>query len=255
MVGTPPKVLITGATDGIGLELARIYQGRGCPLALIGRRPLDRLDGGLFDENNYCQIDLAKPYSDDVITRFLDERGHDDLDILLHNAGVGYYGEVRDQPRANIDELIAVNVETPMALTHRLLPRLAGTRGKVVMIGSVAASVPCPDYAVYSATKAAIDGFARSLRAELRGTVGVQVIHPGATRTGMHAKIGLRREIVDWERFPPAANVAAAVVRAIDSGGATVTIGWGNRLLRFAGRFLAPPLDWIQRKRRLPCEA
>jgi short-subunit dehydrogenase len=107
----------------------------------------------------------------------------------------------------------------------------------------VAAALPAPDYAVYGASKAALEGFARSLRIELAGRVGVQMIHPGATRTGMHAKIGAPLAQIGWRRFPPAARVAAQIVRAIDGGRPLETIGAANRLLRFAGRQLGGLVD------------
>jgi len=97
--------------------------------------------------------------------------------------------------------------------------------GRVIFIGSVAAALPAPDYAVYGATKAALEGFARSLRVELRGRVGVQVIHPGATRTGMHAKAGAPLERMGWTDFPPPERAARQIVRAI-AGGACPQSSW-----------------------------
>jgi short-subunit dehydrogenase len=121
-------------------------------------------------------------------------------------------------------------------LTHALRPRLLGVMGKVVFISSVVTAVPTPEYAVYGASKAALEGFARSLRVEWQGEIGVQIIRPGATRTPMHRKLDIPREKMDWEKFPSAEDVAGQIAAAIAGGGRDVTIGVGNRLLGAAGR-------------------
>ncbi len=242
--------LITGATDGIGLALARIYRARGARLALVGRRFIGDLDRGLFMPETYCRADLSRPDCAAEVERFLQMRGIERIDLLIQNAGTGYYGPVEDQTPAGIRNLLAVNLMTPIRLLHRLYPYLERSGGKVVLIGSVVSAIACPDYAVYAATKAAIEAFGLSLRAELKGRVSVQVIHPGATRTGLHAKIGLSRDEVDWERFPSAERVAAKIARAIEGRRPVVTIGVGNRLVRWAGRFLGSALDGAMRGAR-----
>lgn len=245
----PPTILITGATDGIGLALARCYQARGARLVLVGRRPADALDPQLFGPEAYCRADLAQPFAPALLAEFLRRHKVDRLDLLIHNAGVGSYGPAEAQAPAAIDALLDTNLRAPIALTHALLPPLLAARGRVVFIGSVAAALPAPDYAVYGATKAALAGFARSLRIELRDQVAVQVIHPGATRTGMHAKIGAPLERMGWRRFPPPEHVAGQIVRAIESGAPVATIGMGNRAMRFAGRHLGGLVDRLAARR------
>jgi len=145
--------------------------------------------------------------------------------------------------------LVAVNLRAPIALTHALLPALWRARGTIAFIGSVAAALPVPEYAVYGATKAALAGFARSLRVELAGQVAVRVIHPGAIRTAMHAKSGMVVGAAAWRRYPPPERVAAQVVRAIEHGPATTALGPANRALRFAGRQGAGIIDALARGR------
>ncbi|HMP43190.1 MAG TPA: SDR family oxidoreductase, partial [Roseiflexaceae bacterium] len=199
-------ILITGATDGIGLALARIYQAAGARVVGVGRRPAAEFDAAW--RNDYCRVDLAQPYAAALLAAFLQRLGIDRLDLLIHCAGIGAYGPIEAQPPAAIDALIDINLRAPIALTHALLPLLATANGRVVFIGSVAAALPVPEYAVYGASKAALEGFARSLRIELRGQVGVQMIHPGATQTGMHAKAGVPPERIAWQRFAPPERVA-----------------------------------------------
>jgi short-subunit dehydrogenase len=243
-------VLITGASDGIGLALARLFQGDGARVVAVGRRPAAQVEPGL--RGDYCRVDLAQPFAAALVAEFLRRRGIDALDLLIHCAGVGSYGPAEAQAPAAIDTLLDINLRAPVALTHALLHPLAGVAGRVIFIGSVATALPAPDYAVYGATKAALEGFARGLRVELRSRVGVQVVHPGATRTGMHAKVGAPLERMGWSRFPPAERVARQIARAIEGGAPVATVGLGNRLLRLAGRHLAGLVDRAGAKRAGP---
>lgn len=254
----PITVLITGATDGIGQALARHYAGsilwqRPVRLVLIGRRPLDELDDPLYTPDSYCCVDLSQADCADQIAAWLDAHHIDTIDLLINNAGTGFVGPVTQQRAENIRQLVAVNLIAPIALTHRLLPRLDRGHGKLVYIGSVAAALPAPRYAVYAATKAALAGFVRNLQIELAATpetraITAQIIHPGATRTGMHAKSGVTRAQVDWEKYPPAAAVAARIARAIGRRRRTTTIGWTNRILSWFGHNAVAPLDRLLRQ-------
>ncbi|MCB0033972.1 MAG: SDR family NAD(P)-dependent oxidoreductase, partial [Anaerolineales bacterium] len=229
-------VLITGATSGLGLEMARLYHQQGARLVLIGRRPLAQLQEDLFTEERYCQVDLGLPEAAEVIKNWLDERAIETVDVLIHNAAVGYYGTVADQPTPSMAQLIQVNVKAPIAVTHALLPRVTAVRGQLVFVGSVASVLPTAEYVTYTASKAALDGFARSLRIELGEQASVLVLHPGATHTGMHEKIGISREKLNWEKFPAAAVVAQHMVAVIERGkGGRVALGLGNKLLRRVG--------------------
>ncbi|MEZ4706126.1 MAG: SDR family NAD(P)-dependent oxidoreductase [Caldilineaceae bacterium] len=251
-------ILITGATDGLGLALARFWARHGWRerpprLILVGRKALADLDSAFFNADNYCRADLSQPDAPAQIADWLDAHEISQLDLLVHNAGLGYVGSTGDQSADNVRQLTTVNLETPMALTHRLLERVAAAQGKIVYISSVAAALPGPDYAVYAATKAALNGFVRNLRIELAATpatrdVEVQLILPGAVNTGMHAKSGATLERMNWNRFPPADQVAAQIAAATESQRATVTIGNLNRLVRFAAQNLPPLVDGAMRR-------
>lgn len=197
-------VLITGVTDGTGRALAQHYMAAGVQVVGVGRRPLAAAPPGAFPPGAYCQADLAQPSAAEAVGSFLDAQGIDRLDALIHNAAVGWYGAVAAQSPASIDELLAVNLRAPVALTHALLPRLTAARGVVAFVSSVHAALPAPEFAVYTASKAALDGFARSLRIELAGQVEVLTLWAGATRTGMHTKAGVPAGRLPVERFPTA---------------------------------------------------
>ncbi|MEZ4590382.1 MAG: SDR family NAD(P)-dependent oxidoreductase [Chloroflexota bacterium] len=241
-------ILITGATDGIGLALAQQFSTAENRLILVGRRPVPTLNNPLFTPQTYCQADLAQPHAADAIANWLAAQGIEALDRLIHNAGTGYFGSIADQALDQIDELLTVNLHSPIAITHKLFPLLQKARGQVVFVSSVATAVPTPEYAVYGASKLALEGFARSLRVEWQGQVTVQTIRPGATRTGMHQKIGLTPDKMNWEKFPPAETVARQIMWAIERKRPSATIGFGNKLLRFAGRNGRILLDPILQK-------
>jgi short-subunit dehydrogenase len=245
------QILITGATDGIGLALARIYKARGERPLLLGRKSWSELThlASEFSEADYFQVDLAQSGCEIRLVQLLNEREITRLDVIVHNAGIGFHGRFSDQSTESINQLIDINLVAPIALTQTLLPWLPADGGQMVFIGSVAADLPGPDYAVYTAMKAALCGFVRSLQVEWQGQVAVQLIHPGATRSGMHEKMGVSREIMDWEKFAPAEKVAAEIVKAIKSKRPFTTIGVGNQLIGMAGRYLGFIVDPVMRRK------
>jgi short-subunit dehydrogenase len=243
-------VLVTGGTDGIGLALVRRLAARGDRPIVVGRREPREISGLLPRKAPYFRTDLSEPDAAQRIADALDAAHVPSLDALVHNAAVGRWGHPTEDTGDGIRTALAVNLRAPILLTRLLLPRLVTARGAVLFVGSVADAVPCPDFAVYAATKAAIAGFARSLRVEMGGQVRVQVVRPGATRTGMHRKSGVPDALVDGRRWPSADRVAARILRVLDRGTRERTLGVGNRLARFVGLRLTGPLDLVLRGRR-----
>ncbi len=236
------NVLITGATSGIGLELTKLYANeKGTKLALLGRKPLQQLDKALFNTGNYCQVDLATGFCTDLVLNFLERVSIAHLNILVHNAGIGYFGRPEDQLDESIIEILKVNLYTPLRLSHALMPLIKKVKGKIILVSSVAVYLPTPDYAVYTASKAALDGFARSLRAE--GKVRVQVIHPGATKTAMAVKSGLPPEKINDSKWLSAAEVAKHIKSDIETSDLDGVIGLVNKTLRLIGYYFAWLID------------
>lgn len=240
------NVVITGATDGIGLALAQQYQKAGARLLLIGRRALATLDPAFFTPSCYCQADLALPQSIEPILSWLHENKVASLDLVIHNAGMGYVGPVATQPADNVRQLIAVNLQTPIALTHALYPLVERAAGKFVFISSVVAGLAGPTHAVYTATKAALDSFVRNWQIELRADqapVQAQLLRPGATRTQLHAKSGADPVALGWSRFPPPEQVAQQIVHAVSTKRRAATLGLLNHLLYTVGHQFPSLLD------------
>ncbi|MBT3605110.1 MAG: SDR family NAD(P)-dependent oxidoreductase [Candidatus Latescibacteria bacterium] len=243
-------ILITGATDGIGKALAQNYHKQDERLVLIGRRPLAQLNDPIFTPNTYCQADLNLPDCADRITSFLTQHNIDSIDIAIQNAGVGYYGPIAEQSSDSIQNTLTVNLIAPLKLSQALYLHLKKTQGKLVFIGSIAHALPAPDYAVYAASKTAINAFAQNLRIEWQNEIAVQTIHPGPTRTGMHKKIGMDQKQTDWTKFPAPEIVAQQIIRIIKSKHPVSTIGTGNAIATFAGKYMAGTIDTLMRMGR-----
>ena len=244
------NILITGATDGIGLALARHYQQTGARLILIGRRAPTDLDQSLFAAHSYCQSDLSDPGSVADISTWLHEQGITEINLVIHNAALGYIGAIEQQRAEHIRTLLQINLWSPIALTHLLYPLVKRANGKFAFISSVATGMAGPKYAVYTATKAALEGFVRSWQIELaadRSPVRAQIIRPGATRTQMHQKSGGNPAQMGWQRFASPTAVADQIIQALATDRRVVTLGMSNQLIHWVGTQFRGPVDALLR--------
>ncbi len=243
-------ILITGATDGIGLALAKYYLSRNQNLVLIGRKNISDLDSTIFTSKNYCKSDLSLANCSGPVVEFIEHLKINRIDYIIHNAAIGHYGR-NNESIDSVNDLIKVNVWAPMALTHQLFPFLSKENGKLIFISSVVSHIACPNYAVYGATKSALDGFARSLRAELQGQIKVMIIHPGATHTGMHSKMEIPTSVMNWQKFPSARYTAVKIAKAIERKSTQATIGLPNKSIRILGHFFPILIDNLQRLKNI----
>jgi short-subunit dehydrogenase len=237
--GARRTILITGASDGIGLALARRYDAAGERLVLLGRRPAGEADAALCARHPYVQADLAEPErAVALLEAALDAADVRRLDVLVHNAALGSFGPLEHERPERAALQLGVDLEAPIVLTHAMLPRLEAARGRLVFVSSVAAQLACPDFAVYAAAKRALEGFARALRVELGGSVSVLVAAPGATRTRIHVRSGAPEAEVARisRRWPSAEQVAARLARAIDGRARFRTLGVANKAGGWLGR-------------------
>ena len=234
------NILLTGVTDGIGLALANLYTQNGWRVLGVGRRPAGDGQQPLRPPNVYLQTDLSLPGAADIISALLPAHGITRLDALIHNAAQGWVGPAADHPSASIDALLATNIYAPITLTHALLPRLIAAHGVVAFVSSVFSVLPAPEFAVYNASKAAIDGFARNLRIELRGKVDVLTLWPGATATGIHAKSGMSDARIARLRRAQPEQVAESIFRSVRRRRSGATNA-ANSLLRW----MAPRFEGI----------
>ncbi|GAA3524279.1 SDR family NAD(P)-dependent oxidoreductase [Amycolatopsis ultiminotia] len=211
--------LVTGASAGIGAATARILAAGGTHVLLHGR-DRDRLAALATETGGTALVaDLAEPgEATRLADRVLALSGS--LDLLVHNAGLGWAGPLPELPADRLTRLVAVNLTAPLELTRALLPSMLERRhGRIVFVTSIAGRTGVAGEAVYAATKSGLDAFADSLRFELDGTgVTVGVVVPGVVRTEFFERRG-RPYTRSSPRPISAERVAAAVVRAAGKPG------------------------------------
>lgn len=258
---TGETVLITGASSGIGWELARLFAADKSDLILVARShdKLERLAVVLRQQHG-CQTrvmaeDLARP---DAPQRIFDQLHRDGVhvDVLVNNAGFGAAGLSAQLPLQRQLDMIQVNLAALTHLTRLFLPAMIERgSGGVLNLGSVGSFQPGPIQAVYCATKAYVLSFTEALAEELAGTgVKVTCLAPGATLTGFAAVAGMENALLFKLGAMSARRVAQIGHRAFRAGRVLIVPGLGNRLLAFSVRF-AP--RWLVRKiaRRLQSPA
>ncbi len=226
-----PTVLMTGASSGIGLALARRL-AKDFRMILVGRRSASELAEPLPEGSLYVQADFSDPESaTNRIETAVRDAGHTSLDRLIVNAGTGYYRKVDQEDAAIIRQTLDVNLLAPVLLAHRFAPLLNAAGGRLVLVGSVAhrGSANMPSYA---ASKAGLAGLARSLASEWEGRIKVQIVHPGPTRTAMHARAGYETGGKMERLFFSADAMADEILRVMESDRYSATVMLGARLRR-----------------------
>lgn len=213
--------LITGASSGIGQELARqLARDHGMRIVVAARRR-DRLEqlAGEFPQGRIQAIDgdLADSSFRDRLWREA-ESWTGGVDVLVNNAGIGDYSPLETQSLEAIERMIAINVTALIDLTRMAVaPMKARGRGQIVQISSILGFLGIPYSAVYAATKHAVNGLVKSLRYELRGTgVHAWAACPGQTQTEFRiASSGGRISKPSGE---PTEKIVRAIAREIMSG-------------------------------------
>jgi short-subunit dehydrogenase len=210
------RVLLTGASGGIGNAIARALHQRGSSLLITGRREemLQTLQSELGDRVEPLVADLAS--ADDV--RMLIDRAAG-VDVLVANAGLPASGRLDDFTPEQIDRAVDVNLRAPIQMARALIPAmLERGRGHVVLVSSLAGKVAQSGSSIYSATKFGLRGFGFALHDELRGTgVDVTIVYPGFIRdAGMFAESGVKLPPGTGTKTPE--QVAEAVIKGIEKG-------------------------------------
>lgn len=243
-VASPPSrrlAIVTGASSGIGLELARLLAADGFELELVGR-----------DEERLCALadDLAAdgvrviPYLVDLadpndLAQFIEHVRGAAPDVLVNNAGFGEYGPFAQSSSAREAAMIVTNVMALTLLAKAALPAmLARGSGRILNVASTAAFAPGAFAAVYSATKAYVLSFSEAVAEETRNSgVTITTLCPGPTATRFAGRAGIGGYRVRRRAVMNAETVARAGYKALMSGRRMVVVGFTNRLLVFAARF------------------
>jgi uncharacterized protein len=259
------RVLLTGASGGIGNAIARALHARGATLMITGRRvdALETLRTELGDRVEVLQADLAER---DDVEALPGRAGR--VDVLVANAGLPGSGDLTDFEAVHIDRALDVNLRAPMQLARALTPAMIDRgSGHLVFVSSLAGKVPAAGSTVYSATKFGLRGFGSSLHDELHGTgVGATTVFPGFisdagmfadAKVDLPAGVGTKKPedvadaVIDGiEHNRAEIDVAPIAVRATGklAGLAPAAVTAVNR--RFGGRGVAEGLAAGQREKR-----
>jgi short-subunit dehydrogenase len=234
----PETVLVTGASSGIGRELARGFAREGCSCVLLARsedtlRTLaDTLRSHYDVDAHVLVVDLSTPDATDKVEARLDDAGLT-VDVLVNNAGFGARGRFAELDAQRQANMVQVNVAALTALTRRLLPgMLERGRGGVLNVASTAAFQPGPYMSVYYATKAYVLSFSEGLAEEVAGRgVTVTCLAPGPTRTAFVEAADMDdAALFEWAEPMTPAAVAQAGLDGFRAGETLVVPGWPNKI-------------------------
>jgi uncharacterized protein len=234
--GARPVALVTGASSGIGAELARCFAQGGHDVVLVARRRdrLEALAAGLAPHARVLEADLADA---DAPARLLAQTGP--VDVLVNNAGFGALGDFAALGLERQMDMLRVNVAALTALCALYVPPMvAQGRGRVLNLGSIISFQPGPGMAVYGATKAYVLSLSEAMHAELEGSgVTVTCLCPGATASEFAARAGMEGGRI-FRNAMSAADVARLGFTATMAGRRLAVPGLMNRLATLGVRLL-----------------
>lgn len=224
-------VLLTGASRGLGVDMAKALAQTGARLALAARSEAELKSvadevRGLGAEAIAVPADVASPESlEQLVARVTSELGS--IDVLINNAGVEKPYEFERYTLGDIDWILNVNVHGLMHLTRIVIPQMIERRsGHIVNIASMAGLMGIPHNSIYSASKHAVVGFSRSLRLEMKDdNIGVSVVCPGFVEGGMFLEVG--RKPPPLAGWVSSKKVADAVVKAIRTDAPEINVNKG----------------------------
>jgi short-subunit dehydrogenase len=239
-----PVALVTGASSGIGAALARELARHDHDLILTARglaamETLAEELRGLGGTVTIIPADLGERGAADTLARQIAAAGIE-IDVLVNNAGLGAMDKFERVDPARNAEIMQVNIVALTELTHALLPAmLARRRGKIVLVASTASFLPCPNMAVYAASKAYVRSLGEALAQELCDSgVSVTVLCPGTTETNFFAVAGNLPTGLQKQRMMSAEAVARIGYHALTRGARVRVAGTINRILALAATHL-----------------
>ncbi len=230
-------VLLTGATGGIGSEIARLLSSNGAQLILVDihESSLESLAKELGAGLPYIKTiaaNLSTSQGRESVKMFLDEQ-YDSLDMLINCAGINEFSMFTDLDDDQIEKMISVNITSPILLTKKLIPLLGkSNHSQIINFGSTFGSIGYPGFVTYSACKFAIRGFTEALRRELAKTnISVSYIAPRATRTNINTEpVNDMNDALGVKMDTPQI-VAAQVISILKDGKSSARyLGWPEKL-------------------------
>ncbi len=251
--------VVTGASSGIGREMAQILAAKGMNVVLVARRE-ERLKELVRDlERQYrvkgypMALDLSRPDSPGLLRERLKLAGIRP-EVLINNAGFGIKGDFVQVGWERQREMLDLNLMNLTHLTHLFLQDMvAHGSGYVLLVSSIGAYQPTPGYATYAAAKSYVLNFGEALNWELRKSgVSVTVLSPGGTRTEFFEVAGQKDVALVGAMTMSSRRVAELGIRGMFARKSNVLPGWRNWLMAFSTRFaprrlLAMIADWLMR--------
>lgn len=203
-------VLITGASSGLGKDIARVFLKKGYVLILSGRK---REGFEEFQGNPQVEIvvgDITKEETRDKLVDLV-INNYKRLDILINNAGITFIQPFEQNTEEQLDEILNTNLKAPILLTQTLYDTMKAQKGgTIVIINSAAGKQGYPNHTLYSTTKFGLSGFAQSLRQEAKKhNIRVLSIHPGGLKTNLYDKLP---EKPDTSAYMETSKVAEIIV-------------------------------------------
>jgi short-subunit dehydrogenase len=238
-----PVAIITGASAGIGAELARVFAKHGHALVLVARREARlkalaaELEASGAPPPVILPIDLASRDAAARIAAALAARGLEP-EYVVNNAGYGLVGDAADRNRDDLLAMIDVNMRVLTELSLAFVESLHRRRGGILNVASVAGFLPGPGSAVYYAGKAYVLSFSEALHRELRpANVRVTALCPGPVATEFRARAGVDSQATSLLDLP-ASRVAEEGYRGLMRGKRLVIPGFGNKTMAFLPRIM-----------------
>ena len=236
-----PLAIVTGASSGIGFELASYCAAGGFDLLIAADEPSIHEAGLLLEKSGTrvdpVQVDLASMAGVDKLYSAIEGRP---VAALLANAGRGLGHAFLDQDFSDITHVIDTNVTGTLYLIHKVGRDMrARSQGRILITGSIAGMMPGTFEAVYNGTKALLDSFSFALRAELKDSgVSVTCLMPGATDTEFFERADLMDTKLGTEKKQAASEVAKLGFDAMMRGEGDVITGWSNKLRAAIANFI-----------------
>lgn len=246
MAGQPqrPFAVVTGASSGIGLELAKQFVDNGFDVLVTAEDAALAVAADALGESGawveHVQADLATFEGVEQVVAAIKAAARP-IDAIALNAGVGSWGRFVETPLEDDLRLIALNVSSTVHLAKRVLPDMVSRgAGRVLITASIASLMPGPYYATYAASKSFVLSFAEALRFEVKDTgVTVTALLPGATETEFFERAGMQDTVVDQAKKDDPAQVAKEGFEALMAGEDHVVAGSAkNRIQATASRAL-----------------
>ncbi|MCT9094478.1 SDR family oxidoreductase [Haloarchaeobius sp. HME9146] len=241
--------LVTGASSGIGRELARQFARHGHDLVLVARREddLDAVAEELESRHGIDAASIPKDLDDEAAPQELYDEVHErdlDVGVLVNNVGIGTYGPFSESDLGREQSQLRLNVTTLVTLTRLFLDDFtARDRGKILNVGSVAGFQPGPFMAGYYASKAYVNSFTEAIAEELRDTgVNATVLCPGPVDTEFQERAGMQDSAVGSTYMQPVEDVAKAGYKGVMSGKTVVVPGLPMKLLTVIARVTPRPI-------------